>query len=217
MVSLHTRQRGKGDGMPGSHKIFYAIYILIWIVTAIHPKYPDDWMLENLLPILFFPVVLWLDRRFGFSLFALGLMLLFGALHAVGAHYTYAEVPFFEPVRNLFHLERNDYDRVVHFLFGLLLFRPLFEILSHFVTRAGVAVFFTFCMIVAISDLYEILEWVATMLFHPDLGIAFLGTQGDLWDAEKDMLAAVIGAAINAILFLKHYRHLFREHTSWQN
>ena len=202
--------------MPASHKILYAIYIVIWIIAAIHPKYPADWMLENVLPVTLFPLVLWLDHRFRFSLTALLLLLLFGSLHALGAHYTYAEMPWFDPLKELLGLQRNDYDRVVHFLFGLLLFRPLFEILSHFVTSARIALFFTFSVIVAISDFYEILEWAATMIFHPELGIAFLGTQGDVWDGQKDMLAAIVGGAINLLLF-RYYDTIYREHRTWQS
>ena len=93
--------------MPKSHYWLYLLYILIWIAAAINPKYPEDWLLENILPILFFPLVIWLDRHLGFSFGSLLLLLLFGTLHAIGSHYTYAEVPFFEPLRDLFGFERN--------------------------------------------------------------------------------------------------------------
>ncbi len=141
--------------MPLSHKILFAVYLLIWTVTAINPRYPSDWLLENVLPVTLFPLVLWLDIRFRFSFTALLLLLLFASLHAVGAHYTYAEVPFFEPIQHLFGLERNDYDRVVHFLFGLLLFRPLFEMVHPFVKNVKIALWFTFSIIVSISALYK--------------------------------------------------------------
>ncbi len=197
--------------MPRSHKMLYALYIVIWGIAAIHPKYPADWMLENVLPVTLFPLVIWLDIKFRFSLTALILLLIFSALHALGAHYTYAEMPWFEPVSKLFGFERNNFDRLVHFLFGLLLFRPLFEILLHFVQNLKVVLWVTFSVIVSISALYEILEWAAAMVFHPDLGIAFLGTQGDVWDAQKDMLAADIGAAINVFLFYHFYKKYAKE------
>ncbi len=197
--------------MPRSHKILYGMYILIWILAAIHPRYPEDWMLENVLPVTLFPVVLWLDKRFHFSLTAMLLLLIFSTLHALGAHYTYAEMPYFEPIRQLFGFERNHFDRVVHFLFGLLLFRPLFEILAHFVNNLKILLWFTFSVIVSISTLYEILEWSATIIFHPDLGIAFLGTQGDVWDAQKDTLAAILGALFNVLALYPIYMKLLRE------
>ena len=199
--------------MPRSHKILFAVYILLWIITAIHPRYPSDWLLENVLPVTLFPLVVWLDYKVRFSFSALLLLLVFASLHAVGAHYTYAEVPFFEPIQHLFSLSRNDYDRVVHFLFGLLLFRPLFEILSRFVTNVKVTLWFTFSVVVSISAIYELLEWAAAMLFHPELGIAFLGIQGDVWDAQKDMLAANIGALVNIFLFYPLYKNFKKEHT----
>ena len=191
--------------MPRSHKMLYALYIVIWGIAAIHPKYPADWMLENILPITLFPVVIWLDIKFRFSMTALVLLLVFSALHALGAHYTYAEMPWFEPIGKFFGFERNHFDRVVHFLFGLLLFRPFFEILYHYINNLKVVLWVTVSIIVSISALYEILEWVATIVFHPNLGIAFLGTQGDIWDAQKDMLAADIGAVINLSLFYLLY------------
>jgi len=197
--------------MPRSHKILYILYILIWIAAAIHPKYPQDWMLENVLPVTLFPLVIWLDTKFHFTLTGLVFLLVFSSLHALGAHYTYAETPWFEPVGKLLGFERNNFDRLVHFLFGLLLFRPLFEILQHFVQNLKVVLWVTFSVIVSISALYEILEWAATMIFHPDLGIAFLGTQGDVWDAQKDMLAADIGAAINLFLCYPFYRQYIEE------
>jgi putative membrane protein len=197
--------------MPRSHKILFVIYIAIWIITAINPKYPSDWLLENLLPITLFPLVVWLDIKIGFSIPALLLLLIFASLHAVGAHYTYAEVPFFEPIQHLFSLTRNDYDRVVHFLFGLLLFRPIFELISPYAATIKASLWFTFSIIVSISAIYELLEWAAAMLFHPELGIAFLGTQGDVWDAQKDMLAADIGALINLFLFYPLYKNLKKE------
>ncbi|RUM65734.1 MAG: DUF2238 domain-containing protein [Sulfurospirillum sp.] len=197
--------------MPRSHKILYILYILIWIAAAIQPKYPADWLLENILPVVLFPLVIWLDTRFHFTLPALILLLIFSSLHALGAHYTYAEVPGFEPLSKLFGFTRNNFDRVVHFLFGLLLFRPVFEIFVHFIHNVKVLLLVTFSVIASVSALYEILEWTAAVLFHPDLGIAFLGTQGDIWDAQKDMLAADIGAAINLSLFYPFYNRYTKE------
>jgi putative membrane protein len=180
-------------------------------MAAINPKYPEDWMLENVLPILFFPIVIWLDKKYHFTLTALILLLVFGSLHALGAHYTYAEMPYFKPISQFFGFERNHFDRVVHFLFGLLLFRPLFEILSYFIKNHKILLWITFSAIVTISTLYEILEWAAAMVFHPDLGIAFLGTQGDVWDAQKDTLAAIIGAAINLFFLSSLYQDIAKE------
>lgn len=207
-----SKEDGKVQrGVPASHKWVYASFVLIWIILAINPKYPEDWLLENVLVFALFPLVIWLDRRYHFSLLSLLLLLIFTSLHELGAHFTYAEMKFFDPITHFFGFSRNHFDRVVHFLYGLMLFRPTFEILSRYVRSSGAAILFTFSMIVSISAFYEILEWAATMIFHPDLGIAFLGIQGDVWDAQKDTLAAILGATINAVLFRSVYLKVFEE------
>lgn len=194
--------------MKKSHKIIYSIYILVWIIMAINPKYPADWILENVLVFIFFPFVVWMDEKYNYTLLSMIFILIFSILHSLGAHYTYAEMLYFDVITQIFGFERNHFDRVVHFLFGLLLFRILFEMIVSRVTSAKTALFFTFSIIVSISAIYEILEWLAVAILYPDLGMAFLGTQGDIWDAHKDSLSAIIGGLIN-ILFYKSYKSLW--------
>ncbi len=191
--------------MPKSHKLIYAVYVIIWILLAINPKYPEDWLLENVLIFILFPTLLWLDKKYNFSLFSLILILIFSIFHSVGAHYTYAQMPYFNDITQFFGFERNNFDRFVHFLYGLLLFRPILEIVTAHSTKSRFALIFTFSIIVTIATTYEILEWLAAVIFHPDLGIAFLGTQGDVWDAQKDTLSAIIGAMINFAIFYPKY------------
>jgi putative membrane protein len=193
----------KEFSMPRMHKIIYAVYIVIWIVLAINPKYRQDWLLENVLVFVFFPIIIWFDIKYRFTLSSIVLLFIFTTLHTIGAHYTYAETPFFEPVMKFFSLDRNGYDRVVHFLFGLLLFRPVLEIITSYIKKGRAALIFAFFAIISISTLYELLEWAAAVIFHPELGMAFLGTQGDVWDAHKDTLAATIGGVINLLFHLK--------------
>jgi putative membrane protein len=189
--------------MPKSHKIMYAIYIVIWLLLAINPKYRQDWLLENVLIFIFFPIIIWMDMKYCFSFITIIMLFIFTTLHTIGAHYTYAETPFFKPVMEFFSFDRNNYDRVVHFLFGLLLFRPILEIITFYTQKSRVTVIFTLSAIISIATLYELLEWAAAVIFHPDLGMAFLGTQGDVWDAHKDTLAATIGGVINLFFYLK--------------
>lgn len=193
--------------MPKSHKLVYAIYVLVWIIMAINPKYPNDWLLENVLVFLVFPFIVWMDQKHHYSLISIILLLVFASLHSLGTHYTYAEMEHFDVITQFFGFERNHFDRLVHFLFGLLLFRILFEMITPGLNNIKTALLFTFTMIVSISTLYEILEWLAAITFNPELGIAFLGTQGDVWDAQKDTIAAMIGALIN-IAFYKSYKKL---------
>ena len=194
--------------MEKSHKIIYGIYILIWIIMAINPKYPADWLLENVLVFVLFPFVIWMDKKYNYTLLSMIFILIFSSLHSLGAHYTYAEMVHFDAITQIFGFERNHFDRVVHFLFGLLLFRILFEMIVPSVNTAKATLFFTFSIIISISAIYEILEWLAVIILYPDLGMAFLGTQGDIWDAHKDSVAALIGALIN-IVFYQSYKSLW--------
>ena len=194
--------------MPKSHKLLYAIYIVVWTIMAINPKYPQDWLLENVLIFLFFPFVLWMDKKHTYTLLSIILLLIFASLHSLGSHYTYAEMEHFNAVTHFFGFERNHFDRFVHFLFGLLVFRILFEMIASSTVSTKSALTFTLTMIISISTFYEILEWLAAVILHPELGMAFLGTQGDVWDAHKDTALAMLGALIN-IAFYRSYTHLW--------
>ena len=193
--------------MPQSHKLVYAIYVLVWIIMAINPKYPQDWLLENVLVFFIFPLIIWMDKKYHYSLLSIILFLVFASLHSLGTHYTYAEMDHFNVITQFFGFERNHFDRLVHFLFGLLLFRLLFEMITPGIKSLKTALLFTFTIIISISTLYEMLEWLAAITFHPELGIAFVGTQGDVWDAQQDMLFAIIGALIN-LIFYRSYEKL---------
>ena len=197
----------KEQFMPKSHKLVYAIYIIVWIIMAINPKYPQAWLLENVLVFFFFPFTVWMDKKHNYSLISIILLLIFASLHSLGSHYTYSEMEHFDVVTEFFGFERNHFDRLVHFLFGLLVFRIIFEMIAPHISTVKTALLFTFTMIISISTLYEILEWLAAMTFYPELDIAFLGNQGDIWDAQKDIIVAMIGALIN-IAFYKSYEKL---------
>jgi putative membrane protein len=194
--------------MPKSHKIVYAIYIVVWIIMAINPKYPQDWLLENVLVLIFFPFVIWMDKKHNYTLLSIILLLIFASLHSLGSHYTYAEMEHFNAITHFFGFERNNFDRFVHFLFGLLTFRIIFEMITPTTATIKTALLFTFTMIISISTFYEILEWLAAVILHPELGMAFLGTQGDVWDAHKDTSLAMLGALIN-IAFYQSDKHLW--------
>lgn len=194
--------------MPKSHKIIYALYIVVWVIMAINPKYRADWLLENVLIFIFFPFIMWMDTKHHFTLFTMIFLLVFASLHSLGSHYTYAEMEHFNAITQFFGFERNHYDRVVHFLFGLLLFRVLFEMAIPVFNSAKATLFFTLTLILSISTLYELMEWLAVILFNPDLGMAFLGIQGDIWDAHKDTALAFLGGLLN-LIFYQRYAQLW--------
>jgi putative membrane protein len=172
-------------------------YGTLWLLLAIDPVNRRDWLLENLLALTGVALLALTYPRFRFSSLSYVLIALFLTLHAIGAHYTYAEVPFGFWLKETFHLSRNPFDRMVHFSFGLLLVYPLREAL---VRLAGVRGFWSYYLpasaILAQSGLFEIIEAVVAMVVSPELGTLYLGTQGDEWDAQKDMTAAFTGALL---------------------
>ena len=184
--------------------IIYSIMILslviVWIWSAISPLHFDDWLLENILVFLSIPLFLFINRRVEFSTLSYGLMTLFMILHIVGSHYTYAEVPFGFTLGEWLGSDRNMYDRLVHLLFGVLFVYPIREIFVCQTKLKGFWSYFVPIMIIsAFAGFYEVMEWITAQLVNPDAGIAFLGSQGDVWDAQKDMFLAMIGALV--ILF----------------
>jgi putative membrane protein len=176
-------------------------YVLLWVALGIHPVDRGDWFLENLLVFVSAAVLIPTFRKFRVSNLSYALILLFLAFHAVGAHYTYAKVPAGFWLRDWFHLKRNHYDRVIHFVFGFLLLYPMRELLQRSAgARKTWAVWLAVACLAALSSFFEILEAIIAQIVRPDLGIAYLGTQGDIWDAQKDMAAAFLGAILTAVL-----------------
>lgn len=179
-------------------------YGLLWILLAIAPHDRQDWLLENLLALTAVAALAATYRRFQFSTPSYVLITAFLSLHALGAHYTYSEVPVGFWLQHLFGLSRNPFDRLVHFSYGLLLAYPLREVL---IRLGGVRGFWSFYLAVsgmlAQSGLFEIVEAVVAQIVSPELGAAYLGTQGDEWDAQNDMIAATAGAILcMTIVFL---------------
>ena len=180
-----------------------AWYGLLWIVLAIAPRDRQDWFLENLLALSAVATLVATYRRFQFSTPSYVLIIAFLSLHAVGAHYTYAEVPFGFWLQQAFGLSRNPFDRLVHFAYGLFLAYPLRELL---IRLAGVQGLWSYYLpvsgMLAQSGLFEIVEALIAEIVSPELGAAYLGMQGDQWDAQKDMLAAFAGALLCMVVLL---------------
>lgn len=172
-------------------------YGLFWTWLAIAPVDRHDWFLENLLAVAFVSVLVLTYRRFAFSLPSYYLILAFLLFHAIGAHYTYAEVPFGFWLKDVLTLSRNPFDRLVHFAYGALLAYPLREVLMRLAGVRGIwASYLAVSGILAQSGFFEVIEAIVAMIVSPELGNLYLGTQGDEWDAQKDMAAAFIGAIL---------------------
>ena len=178
---------------------------LLWLVLAFDPHDRKDWLLENALLWMAVALLILTYARFPLSRISYTLIFLFLCLHTIGAHYTYAEVPYNDWWRaltgsafnDMVGWKRNNFDRVVHFSYGLLLAYPVREL---FLRVAGVKGFWGYFLpldlTMSTSMLYELIEWAAAEFFGGDLGAAYLGTQGDVWDAHKDMALASLGALI---------------------
>lgn len=180
-------------------------YAGIWTALAIAPRNRQDWLLENVVVAIAVPVLVLGFRRLRFSNASYVALFVFLVLHAIGAHYTYSEVPYDRwaqqlsgvSIDALLGFQRNHYDRAVHFLYGLLVTPAAVELLAAVaVPRGPWRWLLPLTFVMSHSVAYELIEWAAAMVFGGDLGVAYLGTQGDAWDAQKDMLLATLGSAV---------------------
>ncbi len=184
------------------YKLFLLLsFTLAWLWAAYKPVYPHDWLLENYLVFIFVPIILASGRYFKLSNLSYTLITIFMILHVIGSHYTYAEVPFGFTLQSWLGADRNMYDRLVHCSFGLLLAYPIREV---FMRIGGAKGFWSYYLpldlTLSFSALYELIEWAAARTIDPAAGLAFLGSQGDVWDAQKDMGLAGLGALIAMLL-----------------
>lgn len=185
--------------------ILAALLGVLWAALAIAPVSRHDWALENALLVVFVVALAASWRRFPLSRVSYTLIFLFLCLHTVGAHFTYSLVPYDDWWRRLtgnslnemLGWQRNNFDRVVHFAYGLLLAYPVRELLLRVASVKGFwGYFLPLDLTMSTSAFYELIEWGAAEVFGGDLGAAFLGTQGDIWDAHKDMALASLGALL---------------------
>src|SRR5687767_3816464 len=185
--------------------VLAALFGVWWIILAIHPLERGPWLLENAPVLAAVGLLAAFHRRLLFSRLSYTLIFVFMCLHEVGAHYTYSEVPYdvwFQHLtgrtfNSLVGWERNNFDRVVHLSYGLLLAYPVREIFLRVANVRGFwGYFLPLDLTMSTSMLYELIEWAAAEMFGGGLGAAFLGSQGDQWDAQKDMALASLGALI---------------------
>lgn len=186
------------------------IYLLGFAALAIRPHDRGDWALENFFPVSMLAVALATYPYYKLTRLSYYLLFVYLFVQSWGGHYTYALAPPFNWVRDEFGLARNHYDRVAHFLLGFLMAIPIREILLRYVwtTRRWMA-FLVAAIALAIGAFYEFIEWWVALMVSPELGDAFLGTQGDIWDSHWDMFLALVGAVCALTLFARgHDRQL---------
>jgi putative membrane protein len=186
------------------HLSFLLIFVLSSVLSFIGCKEVFTWFLECIPAFIGVLVLVLTYKRFMFSNFTYFVILLHALILIIGGHYTYAEVPLFDWIKETFHQSRNNYDKVGHFIQG---FGPALIVREIFVRKAVVngkkwLSFIIISIALAISAFYELIEWFVSVN-SGESGDAFLGTQGDIWDTQSDMLTALIGALAAVLLFSK--------------
>jgi len=182
--------------------VLLTLFATTFLWSIINPKEGFTCFLEIIPAIIGLLILIFTFKKFRFTNFTYTLILLHCIILFIGVHYTYAEVPLFDYIKEAFHQSRNNYDKIGHFAQG---FVPAMIIRELFIRKNVIAnqSFFNFiivCICLAISAAYEWIEWFVSIATG-DGGDAFLGTQGYVWDTQSDMLFATIGA-ITALLTL---------------
>lgn len=182
--------------------VLFGAYTVLFVLLGIDPYSRAVWVAENL-PIFVIALSLFIAylRGFRFSNVSYALMFVLLYLHTIGGHFTFERVPF-EWFNNFFGFERNMYDRVAHFSVGFYAY-PFAEYLKvrGLVTRRWLLYFVPLCFIISVAAAYEMIEWWYAASEGGAAGAAFLGSQGDIWDAQKDMLMDTLGAIAALVLF----------------
>lgn len=182
-------------------KAYLVLFLAAWAATFLGTTDKANWWTENALTILFIGGLMLSYRRFRFSDASYTLMFVYILLHIYGAMYTYAENPLGYWLQDLFHGQRNHYDRIVHFSFGFLLAYPMRDYFrNHFQWPNWVCWVLPVEITMSFSAAYELVEWAVAEVFFPAQGAAYLGSQGDVWDAQKDMGLAFSGAVLAMVL-----------------
>jgi putative membrane protein len=192
--------------------IFLTVFTSIWVITLIGTNDLNNWFLENTLTVLFMLFLFFSFRKYQFSDLSYLLICVYLCLHVYGSKYTYAENPFGYWLKDYFHFGRNHYDRIVHFSFGFLLAYPMRELFLRWLKYPKtVSWILPIEITLSISGLYELIEWAVADVFFKAQGDAYLGTQGDIWDAQKDIFMAFMGAILSTTI-VSLIKKLFRIH-----
>lgn len=190
--------------------LWLSIFFIVLVWSGINPKDQFTWFLEVLPAIIGIFVLAFTYKNFRLTPLVYTLILIHCIILMVGGHYTYAEVPLFDTIKELLNQDRNNYDKIGHFAQGFIPAMIAREILirknviPHHIWRN----FFIVCFCLAFSAFYELIEWWVALLTGEDAQ-AFLGTQGYIWDTQSDMGLALLGSIIALITLSKvHDKHL---------
>lgn len=202
-------------------KLALVLFVAIaTIITCINPIYPHEQLLQHLgTVLLFIPLITDVFKK-AMPISAFVGLVCFTILHVIGARYIYSYVPYKEFAVSLgivdsgfFQDPRNHYDRLVHFSFGVLLFPYLvFVCKKCFKQQRFIAVFMAWLMIQTGSMIYELFEWLLTIVMSSDAADSYNGQQGDMWDAQKDMALALLGSTAMLFLYMLRYTNTKKGH-----
>ena len=191
---------------------FIAVFAFVWSNSLVGTTDIANWLLENTLTFIFVAFLVITYKKHQFSDLSYLLVCIYLCLHVYGSKYTYAENPFGYWLKDAFNMSRNHYDRIVHFSFGFLLAYPMREMFLKWLKYPKwVAWLLPIEITLSISAFYELIEWAVADLFFKAQGDAYLGTQGDVWDAQKDIFLAFCGAII-ATTIVSLVKKIFRIH-----
>jgi putative membrane protein len=191
--------------------LLLALVALALIISCIHPLYPHEMYLQHSATLVMIGFLSYVSIKNSLSNLSFFLVALLAILHIIGARWIYSYTPYDQWIQSvfgfspnkLFHLKRNGYDRFVHFMYGFLLVIPLCEMYKNwFKVPVKLTRHVALLFVLATSMLYEVFEWLLSVFLSPDQADAYNGQQGDMWDAQKDMALAMLGAII-MILILK--------------
>ena len=195
--------------------LWIGIFLAVFIWSAITPKEYYTWVLEVIPAVAAFGILAFTYNSFRLTRLVYILILLHCIVLFVGGHYTYAEVPLFDYLSELFNWQRNNYDKVGHFMQGFVPAMVAREILirKNVIPSPKWRNFIIVCFCLALSALYELVEWLVA-LCSKEAAEAFLGTQGYVWDTQSDMAWALSGAVISLIVLSRiHDKQLQRFET----
>ena len=176
---------------------FIILFFAVWTYSFIGTPDLSNWILENILVFGFLGFLIFTYSRYQFSDLSFLLICIYLCLHVYGSKFTYAENPLGFWLQDQFNWSRNHYDRIVHFSFGFLLAYPMREMFLKWLRfPRWVSWSLPIEITMSVSALYELVEWAVADILFPEQGAAYLGTQGDIWDAQKDVFLAFLGAII---------------------
>lgn len=201
----------------------FALLVAFGVSTCLNPIYPKEQLLQHLGTALLLSILVIDLKRNDLTLNSFTCLSIFIFFHILGARYIYSYVPYDEWINSLTNLNisldgRNHYDRFVHLIFGFLAFPYLFEIIvkSKNISR-NFSILLTWAIIQSISMLYELFEWLLTLILSSEAADNYNGQQGDIWDAQKDMALALLSSSIFAIsIFLVVIKNE-RKRTTFEN